>query len=156
MRLSPNNFIAVCGFLVMSTIGVFMTFGDKLVRPLSALFDIGVTEATVDNEYMQRDTTRKGIEITAYAIKYGYVVDGKPYRGESATGEVPKEKMAVQYMKSNPGISGMELKGNALFDIGIFSFMFMVFAVCLIALLVHFKSPDVPVPQKAPQRGRRT
>jgi hypothetical protein len=140
-RLSAQNTVACFGFVIMSAIGMHFAWDSKCAQPLNILFNAQKARATLNDEYMERQRSQRGIRTTSYQVSYKFTAgDGKEYRGSSVTGDEPDPVMDVWYMPKNPGHNGMELKGHAYIDFGIFAIMAIAFIGSAGALALHFKN----------------
>jgi hypothetical protein len=159
MRLSSQNLVACVGFALMAAAGTFFAFPSKCLKPLTILTSSVTTEATLDDRYQERTSTRKGITTTAYNVNYTFTVDGKTYRGSSAIDNEPTKTMTVTYVSGQPSINGLDLKTHAWIDLAIFLVPLGVLLASVLALVVHFRSrelePSVASSRESTSRARR-
>lgn len=138
-KLSSNIVIAIYGFLILASIGIFFSFSPKFIRPLLLMINTGKVEAVLENEYTEYQSSRRGITMTSFNIKYKFEIDGKQYSGRDVTGIQPDKIMIVEYDRRNPHINGTELSSRAYIDMGLFFILLTVFAVCVIVLFAHYQ-----------------
>jgi len=134
-----NNTIAIWGFLILSGLGIFFGFRTKLLDPIDRLSNLVTTEATATK--VKERVYAKSREFAGSDVTYAFKVDGKSYIGNSPVDDRVSvgQKVNVQYHAKNPGLSGMELRGHALFDLFIFAVPLVVFLVCALVLILRLK-----------------
>ena len=152
MLLSSQNRIACYGFVLMGAIGTYVAFSPLFLQPIDVLTHLGTTTATLENDYTE-SKTKEG-EILQYNISYTYTIDGKEYRGSSATTQAPSPTMTVQYVTNSPDISGMELGKGAYLDLIYFAIVLGVLVAAGVALVLDARGGPRPAPAKAESRRR--
>jgi hypothetical protein len=152
MPLSGQNFVAVLGFTIMSGIGTVAAAMAKLPKSFTVLSGTEVAKATPDDNYMDYVNTKT--DVHHYQVTYRFEVKGQPYTGSGPTDIKPTQNMTydVQYVPSSPVINGMELVTMAWIDIGLFAIPTVVFLICIVVLIKHFRGEPSPPTIRARSR----
>jgi hypothetical protein len=137
-----ENIVALLGIMAFAIWGVVAMYSSKCVYPLKILTGAQSTTAHLRNDYTEHRTSKGGIQITGFNVTYEFTVNGKKYNASSATGEQPREEMIVWYLPEEPMINGLELKGHAWIDLGIFAVVFFALPACAFALFRQFRRAE--------------
>lgn len=148
MRLSSQNLVATVGFALMAAAACLFISSSHFIKPLNVLFFSVTTEATLDDQYQERTSRRKGITTTGYNVSYSFVANGKTYRGASAIDNPPSKIMTVAYLPDQPGINGLDLRTFAWINLVIFLVPLGVLLASILALVAHIRGAKEAAPQK--------
>lgn len=76
---------------------------DKIAIYQQMITDQTTAEATLADEYLEKETEMLGVTMTSYEFKYTFQVNNKKYSGEYSTDNLPTStSIDVFYNKNNP------------------------------------------------------
>lgn len=130
-----NNVIACAGFTILSLLGAFF-YAPVWWEKLDIQRHSAPTEATLDNEYVERISTRNGVRTVSYAVTFAYTVAGAQYHGSGTIEQQPRSTMQVFYDTRQPGSARIEGLEDFHFSSGILGFLIIVAVASVIGFLV--------------------